>query len=193
MRVVLSIVGAVFILLYPLAIYFGLQHGSIERVALVLAVLFSARLLMLRLDRSVDNTTSPLLSVMVLAAGLGASLALLGYLFNDSVFFRYYPVLVNGLMAAVFIHSLRHGPPIIERLARLHEAELPESGVVYTRAVTKVWVVFFAINGAVALYTALWASLSVWTLYNGLLSYLLMGTLFVCEWLVRGWYRRTHD
>ncbi|WP_211333639.1 septation protein IspZ [Sinobacterium caligoides] len=189
----LSIVGAVFILLYPLAIYFGLQHGSIERVALVLAVLFSARLLMLRLDRSVDNTTSPLLSVMVLAAGLGASLALLGYLFNDSVFFRYYPVLVNGLMAAVFIHSLRHGPPIIERLARLHEAELPESGVVYTRAVTKVWVVFFAINGAVALYTALWASLSVWTLYNGLLSYLLMGTLFVCEWLVRGWYRRTHD
>ena len=195
MRIWLSIAGGLFVLIYPLAIYFGLQYGSTGAVALTLAVRFGARLLLLRADkaRAGGRASSPLLAVTALAAGIGVSLALLGYLFNNSVFFRYYPVLVNSLMAAVFGYSLWHGPPVIERLARLHEAELPDSGVVYTRMVTKVWIVFFIINGVIALYTAAWASLSTWTLYNGLLSYLLMGTLFAVEWLVRGWYRRAHD
>jgi uncharacterized membrane protein len=31
----------------------------------------------------------------------------------------------------------------------------------------------------------LWASERVWALYNGLIAYLLIGTLFAVEWLVR--------
>jgi uncharacterized membrane protein len=45
--------------------------------------------------------------------------------------------------------------------------------------------VFFAVNGSVALATALWASTALWTLYNGLVAYLLMGALMGGEWLVR--------
>ncbi len=38
---------------------------------------------------------------------------------------------------------------------------------------------------AVAAALALWAPLAWWTLYTGLIAYLLMGLLFAGEWLVR--------
>ena len=38
-------------------------------------------------------------------------------------------------------------------------------------------------NGA--LYTALYADMKIWALYNGLIAYLLMGALFAGEYLVR--------
>jgi len=51
--------------------------------------------------------------------------------------------------------------------------------------VTQVWCGFFMLNGGIALATALWSSFEIWSLYNGLIAYLLMGTLFVGEYLVR--------
>ena len=74
---------------------------------------------------------------------------------------------------------------MIERLARLQHPDLPPEGVIYTRRVTQVWCAFFIINGAMALSTALWASLEIWSLYNGLIAYVLMGGLFAAEYLVR--------
>ncbi|MEL2256273.1 hypothetical protein AAER79_32680, partial [Klebsiella pneumoniae] len=51
--------------------------------------------------------------------------------------------------------------------------------------VTQVWCGFFIINGAIALFTVLHADISLWTLWNGMIAYLLMGTLMAGEWLVR--------
>ncbi len=70
-------------------------------------------------------------------------------------------------------------------LARLREPVLPEIAIVYTRQVTKVWCLFFMLNGLVAASLTLWAPLSWWTLYNGLIAYALMGLLFFIEWLIR--------
>ena len=46
------------------------------------------------------------------------------------------------------------------------------------------------LNGSVALYTALFTSLATWTLYNGFIAYLLMGTLFAVELLCRTHLRK---
>lgn len=40
-------------------------------------------------------------------------------------------------------------------------------------------------NGAIALATALWGSFEQWSLYNGLISYLLTGALLGGEYIVR--------
>ena len=72
-----------------------------------------------------------------------------------------------------------------ERLARLHDPELDAHGVAYTRRVTIVWCGFFILNGGIALATALWASEQTWALYNGFITYALMGLLMGGEWLVR--------
>jgi uncharacterized membrane protein len=76
----------------------------------------------------------------------------------------------------------------VERLARLQQPDLPPQGVRYTRRVTQVWCGFFIINGSIALITALWSSFAWWSLYNGLIAYVLMGLLFAGEYLIR---RRT--
>jgi uncharacterized membrane protein len=103
---------------------------------------------------------------------------------------KLYPVLVNGVMLGLFGYSLIVPPSFIERIARLQEPELPVAAVQYTYRVTQVWCVFFVFNGAIALGTALWASAAVWTLYNGVISYVLMGLLFGGEYLVRLRVRR---
>ena len=105
--------------------------------------------------------------------------------FNSPALLRWYPVLISGFMLCLFGLSLRLGPPIIERLARLREPVLPDIAIVYPRQVTKVWCLFFLLNGLVAASLTLWAPLSWWTLYNGLIAYGLMGLLFAIEWLIR--------
>ena len=105
---------------------------------------------------------------------------------------KLYPVLVNGALLATFGASLAFPPSMVERFARLREQDLPPAAIAYTRRVTQVWCLFFVFNGAVALGTALWASQAVWALYTGVIAYILMGTLFAVEYLVRLRFKRLH-
>jgi uncharacterized membrane protein len=99
---------------------------------------------------------------------------------------QFYPALVSGVMLVVFLWSLHSPPSLIERLARLQHPDLPPEGVIYTRRVTLVcWCGFFIVNGGIALVTALWSSFEVWSLYNGLIPYILMGILLGGEYVVR--------
>ena len=74
---------------------------------------------------------------------------------------------------------------MIERFARLAEPNLPESGVIWTRKITLVWCIFFVINALIALYTVLFAPMKIWVIYNGFVSYVLMGILLLGEFILR--------
>jgi uncharacterized membrane protein len=102
---------------------------------------------------------------------------------------KLYPALVNAVLLGTFSFSLLKPPTVIERFARLQHPNPPQRVIDYARAVTKVWCVFFILNGSAAVVTALWGSDAVWALYNGLIAYVLMGSLMGIEWLVR---RRAH-
>jgi uncharacterized membrane protein len=65
------------------------------------------------------------------------------------------------------------------------EPDLPEKAVRYTRKVTWAWVGFFAVNGAIALWSVLQPGWSLWLLYNGVIAYVAAGLLFAVELLVR--------
>jgi uncharacterized membrane protein len=125
----------------------------------------------------------------ILLLALGAVMLWRG----DDVGARLYPAMVNGLLLAVFVASLVHPPSAIERVARLQDPDLPEYAVAYTRRVTQVWCGFFLGNGLVALYTAIHSPLEIWTLYNGLIAYLLMGIVFAAEYAVRLRVRAAHE
>jgi len=171
---------AVVTLAYPLAVYLALDRFEPRAFALLLVVLALIR---------GWATRQPLWIVVGAAAlmlGVAAALA------DDWLPIKLYPVLVNGALLALFAISLVRPPSAIERLARLSEPELPAAAVVYTRTVTQVWCGFFALNGAVAFATALWASPEVWVLYNGVVAYALMGLLFGAEWVVRQRVRARH-
>jgi uncharacterized membrane protein len=161
-------------LAYPFAVYLGLEHLSPRLFALLLGGLWLARSLSGR-QTPLSRTLSAVALLFCLALGLAGEPALL----------RWYPVLISLALLGLFAGSLCSGMPIIERLARLSEPELPAAAVRYTRQVTWVWVGYFVVNASIASALALWAPLSWWTLYTGLIAYLLMGLLFGGEWLVR--------
>ena len=166
-------IDAVVVLLYPLAIFIGYGRVDARVLAGVLAVVGVLRY---------ATTTGPfrrasLAAALVLAAAVVA--------FDRALPLKLYPLVVSGGLLAVFAWSLRHPPTVAERLARVHEPDLSRAGVAYTRRVTEVWCVFFMINMGISLATALWGSVAAWSLYNGVIAYLLMGLLFAGELLVR--------
>lgn len=177
----LTVLTAALTLLYPLAIWLG--HGSVEPrwLAGLLLVTAATRLPALKLN-AVARWSA--LGALALAAAAVASNAVLPL--------KLYPVLVNGALLAAFGYSLGKPPSMVERLARLREPDLPPAAIGYTRRVTQVWCGFFALNGAMAMGLALYASEAVWSLYTGLVSYLLMGLLFGGEYLLRMRFKRLH-
>lgn len=160
---------------YPLIVYFSL--GRIEPRYLALLLLVLGALRWLAGGAQVLQARWVALAVVVLAG----STALL----NMSLPLKLYPVLVNFALLMVFGLSLRRGPSVAERIARLQEPDLDPRGVAYTRRVTQLWCGFFVLNGSLALATSFWASEAVWALYNGLIAYVLIGMLMAGEWLVR--------
>ena len=181
MRSALSVVAVLITLLFPLALWLG--EG---RVA---PSLLAALLLLAGLARWPASAPTAATRYW---AGATILLAIIAFWSDRLLPLRFYPVLVNGAFFSVFAYSLIAPPSIIEQLARRHEANFPPAAVGYTRRVTQVWCLFFAINGAVALYTALFASLAQWSFYNGFLAYLLMGILFAGEYCARRHFRRRH-
>ncbi|MBR9873563.1 MAG: DNA gyrase subunit B [Vibrionaceae bacterium] len=186
MRQLLTGLSAIVLFAYPLAVYFGIEKFGLNLVG---GLLIAALLLRL----FVANKT-PLKEFKFLALTTGAVGILLvtfGLVFKQHGWLKFYPVVVNVCMLCVFAFSLKQPQSIIERLARLQEPELPPNGVAYTRKVTMVWCVFFVLNAAFALYTC-FLPVKIWTLYNGLVSYLLAGGLFAGEWIVRQLVRKEH-
>jgi uncharacterized membrane protein len=103
-----------------------------------------------------------------------------------------YPLLMNVIMLLLFSYTLLFPPSFAERIARLSEPDLPAVAVLYTRRVTQVWCLFFILNGSISLITTLWATPAVWSLYNGVIAYIMMGLLFGGEYLIRLRFRRRH-
>src|SRR5690606_34759048 len=92
------------------------------------------------------------------------------------------PVLVNLGLLANFAASLRGPVSLVERFARLQEPELPPGGPAYCRKVTVAWCGFFVANAVVCAALAVWAPVSWWMLYTGLIGYLLIGVMFTVEY-----------
>lgn len=182
MRVLLQVLTALALIAYPVAVYLGLNYLPAGTIALVLCLLLVVRLMLQK--QKVKTLVLPLLVGISLTAG--------SFVAKRSDWLLYYPVVMNLTMLALFSYSLYQGPSMIERLARLKEPDLPDEAIGYLKKVTLIWCGLFILNGSMAAYTAAFTSLATWTLYNGLIAYVLMGLLLGGEWLYRSfWLKKT--
>nr|WP_318383442.1 hypothetical protein [uncultured Enterobacter sp.] len=172
-------VTALLMLGWPFLIWFGLAHNSLHWLLPLMALLLLIRL------RQTRHTAGPMRIVMQGVALVGITLCVASALLKTHQLLLFYPVAVNLVMLSVFAGSLWTRMPLVERLARLREPELPERAVRYTRRVTQIWCGFFIFNGTIALFTAIKGDMQWWTAWNGMIAYLLMGALMAGEWLVR--------
>lgn len=96
------------------------------------------------------------------------------------------PVIINMLGCIMFALSLRQGrEPVISRIARLERGELPAELGSYTRRLTWIWTVFFALMTLLSVLLAVAAPLVVWSWFANLINYLLVGILFFGEFVYR--------
>lgn len=171
----LELLTAALLLVYPLAVWFGLTYLPPGMLAGLLCLLLLLRLVLKRQQ----------LSAMALPLFAGIALCAGSLLAKRQDWLLYYPIVINLTMLGVFGQSLLRGPSMVERLARLGEPDLPDEAIPYLRRITVLWCLLFVVNGGMAFYTAQFTSLEIWTLYNGLIAYLLMGLLAGGEWLYR--------
>lgn len=178
MKTFLNILIGIVLVAYPLIVYFGLQILEPRWLSLILICIIVIRFLL-----AIELVNQ--LPWLKLASVAGGGVLVISASVNGEMGIMLYPLAVNLSMLAVFAFSLYKKPSVIESIARIKEPELDERGVRYTENVTKIWCVFFIVNGIISAYTAMFMSKESWTLYNGFIAYILMGLLMAGEFSVR--------
>lgn len=176
------VLGALSVLLFlasPWVLYLTLSQHRLDLAALVLVGWGVLRAVPVLLAAEREHR----LAALQLPA-IALAFALLGWLLQDGLPLLILPSATQAAIALVFLRSLRT-TPLIERFARMVKKELSPPELAHCRRWTGVWAGYLLVLAAAGLALARWASLATWTLYVGLLNYLLIGALFAVEYLVR--------
>jgi uncharacterized membrane protein len=121
-------------------------------------------------------------AALLIMSGLSAAIAVT----DSEALLRAYPIAVNvGMLVAFGTTLCNGGPSMIEKFARVRRPNLDARSVRHTRRVTQVWCAFFALNACASAASMIWGSRAVWALYNGFITYLLIGALIVAEFAWR--------
>ncbi|HRW59746.1 MAG TPA: hypothetical protein P5340_03750 [Defluviicoccus sp.] len=180
-RNVAHLITAAVVIAYPAVVYAGLQYFDAWVVALLLLIAAIVRLMALGRRDIERQVLTPLIGGAVVLAAT----AIFVFVFNCDRCLRFYPVFMSLLLFGIFFWTLRNPPSMVERFARLSNPDLSGAAVSYTRGVTQVWCGFLLCNAAIALYSSIGPSLELWAIYNGLISYCVMGLICAAEFVVR--------
>ena len=116
--------------------------------------------------------------IKALAPFIGMFAVIALFHFTDFVLLKYYPPIANFGFFAVFFSSLFQEKTVIQKIDLAAEPDADENVMRYTRNLTYVWI------------ATVFASEKIWALYNGFISYFLVGTFFIIEYIVRGVKKR---
>ncbi len=105
---------------------------------------------------------------------------------------KIYPSFVNFMCFMLFFTSLFAKETIIQKFARMADGELSEPVLKYTRNLTYIWVVFIFCNFWISVVT-IFLPEKIWMVYNGCVSYTLMGIFFAIEYPIRIMFKRKHN
>lgn len=196
LKVLFYIVAAIYpVLVFTMLVVFKLPVRILSLCVVALACAFflsatGSRKSGEKSEKKALDWRPMLSSALFLLAGI------LCFVFNEKVFLKLYSVSVSATMLFVFGSSLIFKPNIIFRFACLGDKTLKGSSFEqqvddYCKKVTVVWCVFFVLNGSISVFTALHdfgndaLNDKIWSVYNGGISYVLMGLLFAVEFVVR--------
>lgn len=183
-RSVATALQGLFYIAYPLVIYAAHTRLETRSVAGILLGLYGLSML-LRLRGGGSGLWRVIRQHLALIALIATAVAL-----GNRTLLLLLPMLVSLYLFTSFAWSLRRGPPMIERFARLADDDLPDFTLAYCRRVTEIWCAFLAGNAVAVLVLALAAPIGWWALYTGGLFYLLMGLLLAGEFVFRKWWFR---
>lgn len=196
MKVLLAVLG----ILYPIAVFVLLvvlklpvKVLSIAVMAMAFAMFLSATGESKKSEKdfkkksggfSFEKIRPFISSVAFLAAGIAC------FFTNETIFLKLYSVVISVTLLIAFGSTLFFPPTIIFRFAILGDKNLKGSISEkyverYCKKVCIAWCIFFILNGCMAVYTSFFTSDRFWSIYNGGISYALMGLMFTVEFIIR--------
>ncbi len=172
-------INALLFFLYPLVIHTALTINE-PLWAVGMLIFLSAFQFVSSLLENPINRLSMVISMLLLI------LAFSNYLHQAVLALYLPPLLISGTLFIVFSQSLtKSREPIISKIARLLFAENDPQILAYTRRVTLLWNIFFALIFIESALLALFTSIEVWSLFTNLLNYLFVVIVFALEYLYR--------
>lgn len=173
---IIKIIGIGFTILYPFVVFFALKrHVALRFLALFLVA-----------AAGVTFTRSKNIWIFMCVLLFGVGLVV----FNDDIFLKLYPVLMNTGICLMFAMSLRK-IPLIEKIAEKMKYPMDDKHREYTRRVTCAWAIYMFCMAIVSLVTV-FLSDEVWVVFNGLISYILIAMMMGVEFLVRKRFMNVH-
>lgn len=127
-----------------------------------------------------------------LAPFIGMFFVIIIFHFTNLVVLKYYPVVVDFLFFLVFFSSIFQKETVIQKMAKAMEPDIKPKALEYTKNLTYIWSVFMFLNTFIALVTVFMPK-RIWIIYNGFISYMLVGMIFVIEYIVRINFKRKYD
>jgi len=179
MKTVLGIINALFILASPWVLYWTLSHQRVGVAAITLIGWVIVRTIPVLVSARREQRAAAL-QLPAIALGF----AFLGWVSNSGTWLLVLPSATQATFGLAFLRSLP-GTPLIEHFARMVKPELSCAELAHCRRWTRIWGVYLLALAAAGLALARWATLAVWTVYVGVVSYALVGALFAVEYLIR--------
>ncbi|MEE8507459.1 MAG: hypothetical protein V3T07_00215 [Myxococcota bacterium] len=183
-----GVLQALFYLAYPLVLYLAQTRLETRPIAALILALYVVTFAF-RVRGSKTEFWSILRPHLPLGVLIAIALAL-----GERTLLLLLPSLVSLYVFGTFAWTLRQGPSMIERFARMVEDDLPPFTFRYCRRVTIVWCGFLGLNAIGVAGLALFGPVAWWAAYTGLVFYLLLGLLLGTEFCFRKlWFRYYGD
>lgn len=200
MKAFLKVFIAIISILYPILVFTFLVVYKLPIRIVSLCVIFLALVYFISAtsDSSKKNHSNKKFSFSIkplLSSGFFLLIGIICFVTNNSLFLKFYPVVVTISMFMVFALSIFNKPNIIFRFASLQDKTIKDSVnkkriEKYCLKVTFVWCGFFIINSIVSVCSAIFFDEKIWTLYNCCISYVIMGLIFAVEFIVRSFVNK---
>ena len=188
--------------IYPILVFTMLVIFKVDTKILSLSIIALAAVFFLSATGSKKTDTNEKTKLdwkTFLRSALFLSAGLFCFITGKEFFLKIYSVVISVTMLFVFGSTLFFPPNIIFRFATLSDKSIKGSSYEqkvykYCQKVTIVWCCFFILNGTASALTTFADKIfglspdearKVWAVYNGGISYVLMGTLFVVEFIIR--------
>lgn len=158
---------------YPFVVHFGLIESSLVPLMLVaLICLFAYSIKYYK--------TAALVGLLITASMV--------MMYKGRVADLYFlpPIVINLVIGAIFVNGLRRNQtPVIEKYILLMEGSISDRQQRYARWVTVAWACLLAILLIESIVLAAYFSRETWSLFTNFINYLVLGLMFLGEYIVR--------
>ena len=158
-------------ILYPFALWF-FPLDTLFPLFILLGVLWILRAMLLRQRE------------YAILGALVCGVFLMYFIFREKNWLYFYPIFINLALLSYFAYSLKR-ESLITQFAKKKNPHLSDFAIQYTRNLTKIWCGFFIGNILITLGLISLENKFYWSLYCGVISYILMGILFMGEIIFR--------